>query len=367
MTTSESILCYNLMADRLFDPEICKKLTVFYHGGCPDGTAGAWAIYRRLHPDFRDIVAELIGENPTVDPLVQLEKNGIVFQGIGHAEPEPNPNLIADRHVVYVDITPSVAIGLQVLQSAASLKILDHHRSALAACETLLLTGVRSLHVVYDEKRSGAAIAWDWAHPGIKRPRVLDYIGDRDIWTFALPHSREVNKYIHTRGCSRSFNALDVAAGCTLSDNGKSLEVLADYGNAAEKIVTFGAAYLEVEQALTERIASFAKLATVTVNTPDGPRDYTVACVNSCCLLSEVGEKIMADAAPEVDFAITWQYVADRNEIWVSARTTRDHIDLSKLTTSVVGAIRGGGHPRAAGFTIPGDSPSAAIRFRTSL
>jgi oligoribonuclease NrnB/cAMP/cGMP phosphodiesterase (DHH superfamily) len=49
---------------------------------------------------------------------------------------------------------------------------------------------------VFDMDRSGAQIAWDFFFPDKPRPMLVDYVGDRDLWRFNLPGSREVNAFI---------------------------------------------------------------------------------------------------------------------------------------------------------------------------
>ena len=59
-----------------------------------------------------------------------------------------------------------------------------------------------------------------------------------------------------------------------------------------------------------------------------------------------------------------WSYNSDKDEIWVSCRTSRPDVDLSAIVPFIVGGTEGGGHPGAAGFTIRGDSIGAAIKWR---
>lgn len=157
---------------------------VIYHGGCADGFTAAWAV-RKAIPD-----AEL-------------------YAGVYQNAPPP----CASRHVVMVDFSFKRPVIEQIVRMARSVLILDHHKSAaddLAGFPRPIMTswaahiddngqdGVdpRLPRVEFDMERSGAGLAWDFFHPGIKRPLLIDFVEDRDLWRFSLPRSREVNAYI---------------------------------------------------------------------------------------------------------------------------------------------------------------------------
>ena len=68
------------------------------------------------------------------------------------------------------------------------LLVLDHHITAEKA-----LAGLP--YAYFDLKKSGAVLAWEWAHDH-PVPWILEYIQDKDLWTWALPLSREINAAI---------------------------------------------------------------------------------------------------------------------------------------------------------------------------
>ena len=338
---------------QLPEHETSTRLTVFYHGGCTDGITGAWAVFRAIHPAVRDKLASLggffTGGWPVIDPLEQLAKAGAVFQGISHNDPCPAPELYASRDVVYVDVTPPLEVARRVASEARTLTILDHHRSAKPVISAIEGWATSS-RVVYTETLSGAQIAWDWAHAGAARPAVVDYVGDRDLYTFRLPNSRAVNKAIFIENLARGFGALETwyRDGCAISS----------------QLIERGVAYTRYEETTLSRISAGARPATVSVQVPgEGePREYSVLVVNTPILQSEVGEAIMDKAKPETHFAIMWSYVHAKNEIWAACRTNRPDIDLTKIVPYIIGGTNGGGHAGAAGFTVPGDSIGAAVK-----
>lgn len=330
------------------------NLTCFYHQGCPDGLGGAFAIYAHLPAAARRGIDDAGGvalKTSGSAALQALRRGGPVFQGIapGYATPPAAP-LVAGRDVVFVDVTPRADILAQVAAAARTVTVLDHHRSAEMTLASLAsLTPQSHCAVVYDEDRSGAQIAWDWAAgTASARPAIIDYIGDRDLYRFALPDSRAISKAIHTEGVVASFDTLNAAVAAF------------DAAGLAER----GEAYLRYEQGILAQMAATAVRMTLSAMPLGGgaPRAYRVLAVNAPTLQSELGESLMLTASDDIDFAVVWRYAHSPDEIWVSARTNRDDIDLSAITQSIVGALRGGGHPRAAGFTVAGGDVRTFMR-----
>jgi len=338
-----------------------RRLTVFYHGGCPDGITGAWAIYEALPQSIQAQLTALGGffgpkGYPPIPPLDQLAQAGAVFHGMAHADPFPPAPLVEGRHVVYVDIAPPEKHADHLAATAASLTILDHHRGSREAIEALRIAALARgapFDAVYTEELAGAQIAWDWAQRGIPRPEVVDYVADRDLWTWRLVGSRAVNKALFVDGHTAGVGPL-----AALHRGGSPRGVL------PEGLAPRGADYLAYERILLGRLTAGAYRAMAAALLPGEAeaREYCVLVVNSPILQSELGEALMEGAGPEIHFAIIWSLAKSRDEIWASARTTRPDVDLSVIIPHLVGGLGGGGHPRAAGFAVAGDSLGAAVR-----
>jgi len=56
--------------------------------------------------------------------------------------------------------------------------------------------GVHPIRALFDMKRSGAGITWDYFMKEALRPNMIDFIEDRDIWKFELPNTKEINEWI---------------------------------------------------------------------------------------------------------------------------------------------------------------------------
>jgi oligoribonuclease NrnB/cAMP/cGMP phosphodiesterase (DHH superfamily) len=165
-----------------------------YHSPCADGFTAAWVVNRAL-------------------------KGEVDFHPGVYGEAPPN---VADRDVILVDFSYKRPVLTSLLQSgdvrqANTILVLDHHKTAatdLDGLESPIFDGSRKTYdpehwrrdweswsnwpvrAVFDMERSGAQIAWDFFFSREPRPLLVDYVGDRDLWRFALPLSREVNAYI---------------------------------------------------------------------------------------------------------------------------------------------------------------------------
>lgn len=249
---------------------------VLYHADCADGFGAAWAIWRRF-PEAK-------------------------FLPVKHGNPPP-PGLNNQR-VVIVDFSyPRETLELMAVETSALL-VLDHHVTAEKALAGLPCT-------YFDMKKSGAVLAWEWAHDQ-PVPWLLEYIQDKDLWTWALPSSREINAAL----ASHPFEFL-----LWSSFTQKDLE-------------QEGRAILRYEHELVNKLAAQSVLVEF--------QGATVPSVQSAVLTSQIGERLSADAP----FCIIWHDRDGRR--YYSMRSREDGTDVGVIATS----FGGGGHTHAAGFSV---------------
>jgi uncharacterized protein len=149
---------------------------IVYHGDCPDGWCAAYLAHKRW-------------------PSAQLF-------GATHGGELPN---VKGKDVLVVDFSWKREVTLQLLAEAKSMVILDHHATAEKE-----LAGIGCAQ--FDMTRSGAAMMWDYLYGGvpdmtpelpfgergraIPRPWYVNYVQDRDLWTWKLPNSRAISAAI---------------------------------------------------------------------------------------------------------------------------------------------------------------------------
>lgn len=147
-----------------------------YHSNCADGFAAAWVVRRALG-------------------------DGVEFHAGTYGNPPPAD--IAGRDIVIVDFSYKRPVLDDMIQRAASVIILDHHKSAQEDMD-----GITGATAVFDMQRSGARIAWDHYFPNEAPPALLLHIEDRDLWRFAMPGTREIQANVFSH--SYDFDVWDI-------------------------------------------------------------------------------------------------------------------------------------------------------------
>lgn len=281
-----------------YKPDIC-----IYHDPCADGMTAAWAVWKRW-PD-------------------------IEFAGGAYGKPLPD---VTGKHVLMVDFSAKREVIEQLASVAASITILDHHLSAQRDLEDLIANG--TIQGEFDMHRSGAKMAWDfvWGSeernpvcPGV--PYLVQYVQDRDLWTWELPDSKVISAYIQLTGLD--FKAWDRLAN--------ELEDCDGYDNA----VRIGQALVQkMDGELGAGIRATKRRMTI--------GGYEVPVANLPHFLASEAGNILCKGEP---FAATYFDTADGHRSF-SLRSDKDDpsaIDVSAVASS----FGGGGHKNASGFRAP--------------
>lgn len=275
------------------DPDVC-----LYHDPCQDGFTAAWAVWRRFGDSVRYI------------PVNYRQ--------------DPPPGLL-DLHVVIVDFSYKAPEMRAIARIAASVTVLDHHETAEKELTPLLLDG--TVQGAFDMKRSGAMMAWRWAHPHSRVPALVRYVQDRDLWRFELSGSRGVAAAIFSH--PYEFRVWDVLAQrCEENPHGLMLE-----GDA-------------IQRARKKEIAETVAATTQWIQLGG----FRVPAAN---LPKAWGSEACDDLAANQPFAAYYFDRADgRREFGLRSRPG------GAVTAENVAAIAeqygGGGHANAAGFIVQG-------------
>lgn len=297
------------------------KPICIYHGKCADGFTSAWAVYCALGTDC-DFHPGVYGEAP--------------------------PD-VTGRDVVLVDFSYKYPVLAKMTETARSILVLDHHKTAeqeLAPYGHLAgdyiwpsyqkevldapeagEPGYCPVSVLFDMDRSGAGITWDFFHPNQRRPALVDYVEDRDLWRFKLENSREVNAAIF----SYEYTFENWGYLARMADLGSS-SALADAGRAIER-----KHHKDVAE-LVEVCRRRMKIGGIEVWGASIP--YT--------LTSDAGN-LMSEGEP---FAAC--YWDTPNGRVFSLRSKPEGADVSEVAKG----YGGGGHKNASGFTVPLDEIS---------
>ncbi len=264
-----------------------------YHKNCADGFGAALAV--KVHCDE------------------QGESCDFVAAQYGDDAPD-----VSGKKVFIVDFSYKREQLLALKEQAESLLVIDHHKSAMED-----LAGLD--YCVFDMAFSGAVLTWQTLFPNRPVPLLLDYIQDRDLWHWQLDDSKAVS-----------------AALLTLD---KTFELWLPYlqDELVKELIIKGNAIVDYQN---QQLARTPKGDNVPMAEIGG---YTVPCVNSTHLISEMGE-ILAQGHP---FAALYFDRSDKRIY--SLRSAKDGIDVAKVAQQ----YGGGGHFHAAGFAV--EKPSLTI------
>jgi uncharacterized protein len=267
--------------------------TVLYHANCYDGFGAAWAVRKALGPDAQYLPVKY-GEAP--------------------------PDGLDRRFVVLVDFSYPRDVLLALAERVGALSIYDHHKTAAADLANCQHPNIDM--VVFDMERSGAGIAWDSFHPVTSRPKLIDYVEDRDLWRFRLPSSRAVHAWLK----SYPFNF-------------STWEALAlDLETRLDGVVLQGESILRFQSQQVEIMADNVWWQEI--------GGHRVPVTNATVDFSEVGEALCL-RYPEAPFAAYYLDRADGKRQW--GLRSRGGFDCSVVAKQ----YGGGGHPGAAGYVEP--------------
>jgi oligoribonuclease NrnB/cAMP/cGMP phosphodiesterase (DHH superfamily) len=270
-------------------PDIC-----IYHGWCPDGFTAAWAIWKRFGEDVEYRHGSYGAGMPTVD----------------------------GKHVLLVDFSYKRPQMLEMLEKAASVTILDHHKTALEDIGDLIESG--RLQGVFDMNKSGARLAWEWAHPGEEIPAIVKYVEDRDLWRWAYgENTKAFCAWLDLT--PMEFELWDAADFVTQTQSGIQ-EAIRDGEILVRK-------HMKNCDHLIGATLHYIKIG-----------DFRVPCCNVPHLYcSEVGNILARrDDAP---FSATFYIDKNGDRVW-SLRSIDGKEDVSQIALQ----FSGGGHRNAAGF-----------------
>lgn len=277
---------------------------VFYHGGCSDGISAAWVMKQKW---------------PSA-----------VCVGIRPGEVTYDMSELVDNVIYFVDVCPGSVEAIQGLLAVVKhMYIYDHHETSKRILD--LVPKCSNLTAVFDMERCGCLITWDEVFPGIERPWWLEYIDDRDRWQWKLPMSKEINTGLYDGG----WLVLDRMSDLTHAH----YDELAKLGQTVLH-------YQDKELKEAEEQALPAMFGKWRIWLGTSRRQHR----------SELGNRLAMKLLPsgeKPDFSAMWSYNPPTDEWWISLRGVEGSPSLVDVCAELPSECKGGGHPRAAGFTIP--------------
>lgn len=275
---------------------------VIYHAGCYDGFCAAWLAHS-VWPEARLYPAYHGGSPPAHE----------------------------DMDVLIVDFSYSRDALTEMARKASSITLLDHHQTAeqeLSGLEAEIaeMSDTCPARIEIDQGRSGGRMMWDYlVAAGLKdgeRPWLVDYTEDRDLWRHKLPYTRELNALLRS-------HAMDTVEWDTLCE-------CASYPAGKGLLIAHGDSILRRDRQLVQQHISAARMLQFA--------GHRVPVVNATVLVSDIGNSLCAGHP----FAVCYFDTASGKRVY-SLRSDDNGLDVSAIAR----ARGGGGHPHAAGFSIP--------------
>jgi oligoribonuclease NrnB/cAMP/cGMP phosphodiesterase (DHH superfamily) len=281
-------------------PDNQPQYLCIYHGNCADGFGAAWVVRKALGAD-------------------------IGFHAAKHGEPAPQ---VTGKRVIIVDFAFSLETLTAMAETAESVLVLDHHKTAQTALQQVPsaepshqlheMSHNAGLHALFDMNRSGAGLTWDFFFPSEPRPALINHIEDRDLWQFKLAGTREVMANVFSY--PQDFAIWDELFAAEVSS------LLAD-GVAIER---------QRQKTVTDLVRSTKRRMVI------GGHDVPVANIPGM-FASDAGN-IMTAGEP---FAACYSDGPEGRSF--SLRSTDQGVDVAEVASQ----YGGGGHRNASGFRVP--------------
>ena len=257
---------------------------VIYHADCTDGFGAAYSAWKSLG-------------------------NRAEYHACKHGTPPPS---VKGKSVAILDFSFDNATTKKMIEEAENLIIIDHHKSAMVELHDISNT-------IFDMKHSGARLAWDFFHPGKEPPKFINYIEDRDLWTWELPYSKEF---------SAAFDMIPFEF--------EEFEKFED-DSVFDDAVKRGSYILAYAKTVVKKVCEKAQ--------PRQMNGENVLVVNASHWISEIGARL----SPDCNFAVIWFWDHEDQNTKVSLRGFHETVDVSEIAKT----FGGGGHKKAAGFQLP--------------
>lgn len=193
----------------------CVFDTIIYHGFCPDGIAAAWCFTKYYN-----------GQPKTRQSAVKQRR----FIA-GQYKLIPDCTAFTNANILFLDFTYDQATMTSIINKAATVMIIDHHKSAYDWL--IKLNYITDFLYVYDSARSGAQLAWDYLQDWYqatatsvptaavkaniyqpncaKRLWFIDDIADRDLWKWSINGSRETTRALTGEQAFKSIESFSAA------------------------------------------------------------------------------------------------------------------------------------------------------------
>lgn len=297
-----------------------------YHKGCLDGFSGFFVAHNsgrltsdvHIHPDV---------------PSAKMVPPGI-----------------EGKDVVIIDVAYKKPVLEQIFKLAKTVVFIDHHVSIAKDVEDLQAKYSAEsdrITIVYDDKRSGATLAWKYFNPRYIAPLFLKYVEDNDTGTWQYENTKpfiyavHANYHLSTEGKSLNkwFRLLNKQNVLDLVAEGKIMQ------KYLQHLVNINLPRHSMHRFPSTRLYEDSKGSFPDLYQRPAQHKVAVFCGLNCPSVTNLA--LAALERIECDFVMMWVYNLDRKNYVLSMRSKE--VDISVIAKS----LGGGGHKLAAACSFP--------------
>jgi len=292
---------------------LIKYNYVIYHKKCPDGFTGFFLLHQSHLIDF----------------------NAKIMPDVPSAKFPPN-NI--NGNVIIVDVAYKFEVLEKIIKQSKSVLFIDHHVTIRDDTIKLEKMYPNKFKTIYNEKKSGATLVWEYLYPKKKHPKFIDLIEDNDTGTWKIP------------GVKDFMSGFNVNYNLKLTNENIIKFKSLFKKSTVLKLMKIGKIYNEYRQYLVDENStriSITKFPSEMIynqfrNQFNKIGQYKVAvyCGSSCPNPSELAKKILLDT--KADIFVSWVLNLDRDEYVLTLRS--ENVDVGNIAK----LFGGGGHTYAA-------------------
>lgn len=298
---------------------------IIFHRGCLDGFSG----YFVAHNSGR------------------LSKDVIIHEDIPSTKRIPYN--VKGKDVIIIDVAYKKEVLEEIIKLAKSVVFIDHHVSIAEDVQKLKdkysNTDPNKISIIYDEKRSGATLAWKYFNSRQTAPLFLKYIEDKDTGRMEHENTRpfilalKANYHLSTeaKSLNKWFRLMNKENVLNHIEEGKIMEKYLDH------LVNINIPRYSMYRFPSKKVYDEAKKDYPDLYDKPGQHKVAVYIGFNCPSVTDLSIEVLKRI--DCDFVIMWIYNLDKKEYVFSMRS-RD-VDVSKISKS----MGGGGHKLAAAFS----------------
>lgn len=292
---------------------LIKYNYVIYHKKCPDGFTGFFLLHQSRLIDF----------------------NAKIMPDVPSAKFPPND---INGNVIIIDVAYKFEVLEKIIKQSKSVLFIDHH--VTIRDDTLKLEKMypNKFKTIYNEKKSGATLVWEYLYPKKKHPKFIDLIEDNDTGTWKIPGVKDFMSGFNVNYNLKltNENIIKFKSLFKKSTVLKLMKIGKIYNEYRQYLVDENSTRITITKFPSEMIYNqfrnqFNKI---------GQYKVAVYCGSSCPNPSELAKKILSDT--KADIFVSWVLNLDRDEYVLTLRS--ENVDVGNIAK----LFGGGGHTYAA-------------------